>query len=124
MKVKKINVQIKSLKEGLEDFRKTAKAIQEGVKVFKKKGVYFTSLKAIRNILTERRMELLEAIKTKQPSNIKHLAKLVDRDFKSVHRDLQYLVDLGLVLFEKGKGRGQVLKPQVLYNTLELRIAV
>ena len=124
MKVKKLNVQFKSLKEGLEDFKNTVKAVQGGERISRNKGVYFTSLKAIRNVLTEKRMELLETIKAKKPKNINYLAKLVGRDFKSVYRDLQFLVGLDLISFEKGEGRGRVLKPKVLYDTLELRLAV
>lgn len=64
MKVKKIKIGIKDLKNVLDDFVKTGEAIQRGENVKKETGIYFTNLEAFRKCLTPKRLELLHIIKT------------------------------------------------------------
>ena len=49
-------IEIKSLEEGLKDFRATWKAVAAGKKVTPRKGTYFTSLEAARKVLTPKRL--------------------------------------------------------------------
>ncbi|MEK7846602.1 MAG: hypothetical protein AAB257_06525, partial [Nitrospinota bacterium] len=91
MKVKKVKIGIKSLKEVLENFAETAEAIERGEKVKKRRGIYFENLEAFRRALTEKRLEVLHVIKKERPSSVYELAKILNRDAKNVTQDLEYL---------------------------------
>jgi len=82
MKVKKVEIGIKGLKESLGDFAKAWKKLEAGEKVKKHKGVYFESIDAMRTVLTDKRLNLLKAIKDYKPESIYELAKILDRDLK------------------------------------------
>jgi predicted transcriptional regulator len=91
MRVKKIKIGIKNLKTALDDFVRTGEAIQQGEKVKKETGLYFTSFEAFRKALTPKRLELLHIIKTKKPSSINELARMAKRDVKNIADDVKYL---------------------------------
>ncbi len=52
-----------------DDWAETFEKAQKGKKVEKQRGVYFTSLEAMRKVLTEKRLQLLRAIKERQPAS-------------------------------------------------------
>ncbi|MEM3445704.1 MAG: helix-turn-helix domain-containing protein [Thermoplasmata archaeon] len=56
------------------------------------------------NILTPRRVELLEYLQTNEPVSIRQLAKELKRDYKNVYDDISALEDAELVITKK-KGR-------------------
>ena len=101
--MKTLNIEIKTHHQANEEFIETFKAIKAGKKVTPKKGTYFSSLEAVRNLLTEKRLELLELIRTQKPFSITTLANLAGRDFKNVHQDLKVLKEYGLVQFSRPK---------------------
>ena len=80
MKVKRLKVGVRSLEEGLQEFRATLKALNQRTKVPKRTGVFFVSVEAMRQVLTEPRLPLLHTIRTRHPRSIAELAKLVGRD--------------------------------------------
>ncbi|OGP65379.1 MAG: hypothetical protein A3K22_04470 [Deltaproteobacteria bacterium RBG_16_42_7] len=121
MKVKRVKIGIKSAKEVLEDFARTAEAIERGEKVKKRAGVYFTSLEAFRKAVTPKRLELLHTIKTKKPHSINHLARIAKRAVKNVADDIKYLAQIGLI--EKQETTRET-RPLVEYDEIELKIAV
>jgi predicted transcriptional regulator len=57
----------------------------------------FESPAAFFGQLTEKRWEVLRAAQGKGSLSIRELARLVKRDVKRVHEDVQLLVDLGLL---------------------------
>src|SRR4030043_421631 len=97
MKVKRIKIGIKDVKTALDDFVKTGEAIEQGKRVKKEAGVYFTSLEAFRKALTPKRLELLHIIKAKKPASINELARMAHRDIKNISDDLKYLEQIGLI---------------------------
>lgn len=105
--MKTLNIEIKTHHQANQEFVQTFKAIQAGKKVVPKKGIYFTSLDAVRNLLTEKRLELLELIRTQKPSSIAELAEKACRDFKNVHQDLEILKKYGLVQFTRPRKAGR-----------------
>ncbi len=121
MKVKRIKVGFKDLKTALDEFVKTAEALERGEKVKKETGVYFTSLEAFRKAVTPKRLELLHIIKAKKPSSINELARMAKRDIKNVADDVKYLEQIGLV--EK-KEIDRKTKPVINYDRIDLEIAV
>ena len=122
----KQQIRIRSLGDALEGFREAWKALEQGKKVTREGGAYFTSLEAARRVLTPKRLQLLRAIRQESPGSIYHLARLVRRDVKNVQEDVRALAELGLVSLKKlraASGR-HVTVPQVKYKEIEVRIAV
>ena len=62
--------------------------------------VDFTELHDLSRLLSEENLELLTAIVERQPDSISSLARAVDRDYKSVHRNLRELESFGVIEFE------------------------
>ena len=122
MKTKRIR--IKAKEEFFADLISVAEALDRGDKVKHRRGEYFESLEAVRNVLTEKRLALWRMIRDRHPGSVLELSKLAQRDFKSVHRDIAVLVSFGLVGLVKGKGkRGDVQRPISLVDALMLEVA-
>ncbi|WP_435065163.1 transcriptional regulator [Halobaculum sp. EA56] len=60
---------------------------------------------AATRVLTERREELIDAIRAESPASITALANAVDRDVAAVHRDLDVLFEYSIVEYEESDGR-------------------
>lgn len=70
-------------------------------------------------LLSEKNLELLEAIAEHEPSSMREASKLVDRDFKEVHRNLTELDTLDVIEFwEEGRSK----RPVVQYDNIEIAI--
>jgi len=101
--MKTLEIQIKSREQSDAEF---AAAFKSGkpLKGAAKAGVFFTSLEAVRTLLTDKRMELLHLIREHSPRSINQLATIADRNFKNVHTDIMLLKSYGLVqLGRRGK---------------------
>lgn len=124
MKVKNIKLGVRSLDTAFAEWAETFEKVRIGKKFDKSRGVYFTSLEAIRKVLTEKRLQLLHVIKEKEPDSVYNLSKIVKRNIKNVNDDLQLLKDIGLVSITKArKGRERVI-PRVNYDKIQLEIGV
>lgn len=85
----------------------------------------FEGLAALRNLLSNEKARMINVIKVKKPSSIYALAKLLDRDFKSVYSDLLVLSRFGFVDFiAEKKGKREMLKPILLVDSLTIEINV
>lgn len=124
MKVKRVKIGIKSVKEVLKDFVKTGEAIERGEKVKKEKGVYFESIEGFRKALTPKRLELLHLIKEKRPKSLQELSRLADRDMKSIITDIKILEELDLIDMKRKKEGRRESEPKVSYDAIELLVAV
>jgi len=114
MKIKKIKIEIKNIKDIFEDVKNTIKKIERGEKLKSVK-------EAFRKALTPKRLELLHIIKTKNPSSINRLARLAKRDIKNVAEDVKYLEQIGLI--EKQEHEREI-RPFIEYDKINLEIAV
>jgi len=122
MKTKKIV--IKSREEFNAESLNIARRLDRGEKVKSSKGEYFESLEAVRNFLTEKRLELWRAIRDQAPKSLTELAKLVKRNYKDVHQDVSILVEVGLVDLRKSKGvTTRALRPVSLVDQLQFQVA-
>ncbi len=81
----------------------------------------FDSYAELSRLLSQRNLELLEAIANHEPESIAAAAELVDRDYKQVHRNLSELADVGVLEFEGG-GAGRPKKPVLAYDGLEIAL--
>lgn len=79
----------------------------------------FGSYSELFDVLSEKRLELLRAIATHDPDSISATAELVDRDYKSVYRQLDELEELGVVEFEEVTPR-TARKPIFDYDGIEI----
>ena len=115
---------IKSREELNAETLAWARRADRGQKVQALKGEFFESLEAVRNFLTEKRLELWRTIRDRAPASLTDLAKLVRRDYKDVHQDVSILVEVGLVDLRKPKGaKTRALKPVSLVDQLEFKVA-
>ena len=62
-------------------------------------------------------LELLRTIASAEPDGIRDLARLVDRDVRQVHRNLNELESLGLIELED---TGQSKRPTVWYDSISV----
>ena len=124
MKVKNVKIGIRTREDTFKEAKNVMEKLSRGEKVKKHAGVYFENLDAMRKILTEKRLEILHAVKEGHPSSIYDLAKMLGRNITNVIDDLNYLRELGLVVLKKSKsGRTQTV-PTVDYDMIRLEIAV
>jgi predicted transcriptional regulator len=77
----------------------------------------FRSYAELSRLLSQRNLELLEAIAQHSPDSISEAADLVERDYKQGHRNLSELADAGVIEFEGG-GPGRRKKPVMAYDGL------
>jgi predicted transcriptional regulator len=124
MRIRKIEIGIKPLKESLHEFASVWDKLQRGEKVEKKAGIYFESIDAMRKVLTNKRLAILKVIKEEEPNSVYSLAKLLGRDLKNVNQDLKMLVDIGLVTVEPVKDGKKRIVPHVGYDKILLEIPV
>jgi len=118
-------IQIKCAETALEEFRRTFSNVEAGRRVARRQGVYFTSIEAARNLLTPSRLALLRAVRSSRPGSIYELAKIVDRDLKNVQDDLRLLETYGLIrMADATRSKRRVRVPQVLFDEIELKIAI
>ena len=80
--------------------------------LFRKKGISkkdydFSGILALRQILSNERARILDAVKTQKPISVYDLAKKLGRTFKSVSMDINLLKRFGIIdlLEEKTKNR-------------------
>lgn len=121
MRVKKLRIGIKDMDRFLDDFVKTAEAIERGENVKSSRGIYFTSLEAFRKVLTVQRMRLLRLIREKRPDSLHQLARLSGRNIKNVSEDVKHLAQVGLI---DVKDSGKKISAFVDYDKILLEIAV
>jgi predicted transcriptional regulator len=124
MKVKKIDIGIKGLKESLKDFADTWKALERGNNIKKQEGIYFDSIDAMKAVLTNHRLLILKTIREYKPKSIYELAKILRRDLKNVRQDLRLLSEVGLVIFKETETDKRRIMPEVNYATILLEIQV
>ncbi|MBI5098800.1 MAG: MarR family transcriptional regulator [Nitrospirae bacterium] len=124
MKVKKIDIGIRGLKESLKDFADTWKKLESGKRVKKEEGIYFDSIDTMRAVLTNKRLLILKVIRERKPASVYELAKILGRDIKNVNQDLKLLSDSGLVTLEKTETDKKRVVPHVDYAKILLEIPV
>ena len=124
MKVKRIDIGIKRLKDSLRDFAETWKSVESGKKVRKEEGIYFESIDDMRSVLTNNRLAILRAIRENKPKSVYELSKMLGRNLKNVNEDLKLLAEIGLVTLEATKKARKRITPHVDYTKITLEIAV
>jgi predicted transcriptional regulator len=81
----------------------------------------FDSIAAIRQLLTDRRLEVMRSIMTAPPESISQLADRLERNYADVHTDVQVLADHHIVYF---KTDGRAKQPVIPYDRVRLDVEV
>ena len=82
-----------------------------------------SDLSNIRQLLSNEKARLLHVAKTKQPDSIYGLAKLLNRDFKAVRKDIRLLEKFGFIeLISSFKNGRELLRPVVDANQVIITI--
>lgn len=81
-------------------------------------GVQILSLESAERVLTPKRRELIETLRTRDIESVRHLARAVGRDKGQVSRDLGVLAEHGVLAYEED---GRTKRPYLVqeYITVE-----
>ncbi|QIB73893.1 winged helix DNA-binding protein [Halogeometricum borinquense] len=80
-------------------------------------GVSLPDEAALARVLSERSLELIRTPAREEPSSLRELARLADRDLKNVSNVINNLAELGLVKIEQD---GRSNRPVVWYNEIHV----
>ena len=112
--------QIKSRTITIAEKGGTFSTIFHKIKGSKKKD---SGISSLRQLLSNEKARLLHICKTKQPSSIYELAKLLGRDFKAVRHDIRLLEQFGLIeLISSIKHNRERLMPVVDADQLVITV--
>lgn len=90
-----------------------------------KRGYDFSSISALRQLLSNERARLLHTIKTENPGSIYQLAKILGRDFKSVRQDVRLLEKFGFLELDSAKkGKREMLKPILTVDKINIVVDI
>jgi|SRR3989338_1199027 len=123
MNLKNIRITIKPRKDVLNEF---AQALHLAKKSYssKREELSFQNIDTLRKVLTEKRMEIFHTIKEQHPESIYELAKLLERDLKSVNTDIEILTDLGFVTLEELHDARQRIMPKIDFDAIHIEIPI
>jgi predicted transcriptional regulator len=114
-----LEVRVQPTKKLEDEVLEKVEAAERGEEVEPLRVLNLPNKRELSRLMSEKNLELLEAIKEGEPSSIRGLAKIVDRDYREVHRNLEELETLNVVEFEQ---EGQAKKPTVWYDNIEVDV--
>lgn len=112
-------VTVTSTGEFHDDVSGRIEALDAGDSVESTPTLSFTSYDDLLGTLTPRVLDLVEAIRRQEPASINEAARVVDRDVKNVHEELDRLAQLGIIFFEE---EGQRKRPVVWFDELVINL--
>jgi predicted transcriptional regulator len=127
MKVRKVQVAIKSEEQFWRDFKSRVEEFAQAARSRKEmKGrpdtLVFGSLTEMARVLTPRRLELLGFIRRHHPESVRELATLAHRDIKNVSEDVRALEQYGLIDVSKNKGPRNRKRMAADYERLDVQV--
>ncbi|WP_136603228.1 HVO_A0114 family putative DNA-binding protein [Salinigranum halophilum] len=75
----------------------------------------------LHRVTRPKNLELLRILATEHPESIRETARLVDRDVRQVHRNLEELESLDLIKFQSD-GPGKPKRPLVWYDEIAVEL--
>ena len=97
-KERKLVIGVRSLEEMGRDFISTWKRAEKGLPIDSNQHLYFATITELWKKLTPRRMELVYFLRKHGSMSIRQAAKLLNRDYKDVHSDVQSLLPIDLLV--------------------------
>jgi predicted transcriptional regulator len=122
MSARRLNIGIRTSAERSKALREALRRVARGNRSSQEAGLYFESVAELRQILTEKRLELLLAITRHRPASVHELAGLLGRDYKNVSTDITLFERLGLVKLKARGGKGRAQAPMVPYDEIQVTI--
>ncbi|NCP04350.1 MAG: hypothetical protein GW861_13350 [Deltaproteobacteria bacterium] len=99
MDEKKVWIGIKGENETAQEFVNAWHQAEAGASAEEpQECLYFEDLATLLQTLTPRRLALLKVLHLSGPTSVRKLSRLLQRDYKNVHQDIQTLERIGLVL--------------------------
>ena len=97
-----VRIEIRNEKESAQDFVNAWHRAQKGMAPEQPVDrIYFKDLNTLLRVLTPRRMEAIKAVHDNGPVSFRTLAKFLGRDYKNVHKDMQEMERIGIVVRDK-----------------------
>ena len=94
-----------------------------GVGGKEERNINLGDISLLRQLLSNEKARILYTLQHKKPKSIYELAKLLERDFKSVRKDLDVLKQFGLVKFSSElKGKRRMITPTLNLTRLDISI--
>lgn len=87
-----VTIEISGIEHSLERFAKAWRTARGAGEV-----ISFESPEVLFRRITPKRWTLLTTLQAAGPQSVRQLARLVERDVKNVHGDVQALIEIGLV---------------------------
>lgn len=83
----------------------------------------FEGIAFLRKLLSNEKARLMHTIKTKKPGSIYELAKMLERDLKSVNNDVKLLEKFGFIeMIAEKTGKRARLKPILSVDSMHITI--
>jgi predicted transcriptional regulator len=99
---KNIRIEIKGERESAQDFVKAWRRAEKGMAPERPVDrIYFEDLGTLLRALTPRRLEALKTVHANGPMSVRALARVLGRDYKNVHKDMQEMEKIGIVVRDK-----------------------
>lgn len=124
MKVKKIRIKIMDQDRWFNHVESILKNAEKGHYKYYPPTVSFTNIEVARKVLSPRRIELLSTIRHQKPASMYELAKMVNRDRKSVTSDVKLLKQIGFVTLKKHQKARTIVTPQVPFEEINLQMRI
>jgi predicted transcriptional regulator len=122
MSARRLKIGIRTSTERSKALREALHRVARGERAPQEPRLYFESVEELRQILTEKRLEVLLAITRHRPASVHELAGLLERNYKNVSTDIALLERLGLVRLEAKGGKGRAQVPTVPYDEIQVTI--
>ena len=88
-----------------------------------KKDYDFEGISILRKLFSNERARILSVLKHKKPDSIYSLAKILNRDFKSVNNDIKLLERFGFIdLIVNHKGKRKRIRPVIIVDSVDIRV--
>lgn len=117
MKLKKAVIKIRSIEDVKARWKK---ALKGEIKYIQKKNeIVFLSFESAAKVFSKNRMQILQTIAQYKPDTIYELAKILNKDFKTVYTDVKYLSEMELIELQETDSSRNGLKPIALYSGIE-----
>ena len=120
--MKRLIVSCKTADQVFEDFKRTAKKVQRGVRQEPQYEVSFDNKADFNRFV--RNIPVLSAIMVFKPRSVYELAKLTHQDVSNLNKVIQFFEEIGVIRVKTARHAGRMVKqPHVEYNEVTFRLA-
>lgn len=90
-----------------------------------KKGLDYSAMLTLRQLLSNEKARILYTIKTKKPTSIYDLAKKLDRNFKAVSDDIKLLEKFGFIQLFQRKTKNRIRHvPKIVVDKIIINLEI